>query len=57
MLADLSRKVGRFIFGKLLPKGRSYPILRGHLKGSRFILGAASGEGGGGDSVLRLSRA
>lgn len=42
----LARSVGRFIFGKLLPQ-RPYRVIRGPLKGARFILGSLSGEGGG----------
>lgn len=40
------RRVARFISGRLLPR-RAYTVLRGPLKGSRFILGSLSGEGGG----------
>lgn len=36
----------RVIFGRLLPK-LPYPVLRGPLRGLRFILGAAAGEAGG----------
>ncbi|QQS32451.1 MAG: FkbM family methyltransferase [Acidobacteriota bacterium] len=42
----LARSVGRFIFGKLLPR-RPYRVIRGPLIGARFILGSLSGEGGG----------
>ncbi len=40
------RRVARFISGRLLPR-RAYTVLRGPMKGSRFILGSLSGEGGG----------
>lgn len=39
--------IARFIMGRLLPKGMILPVLRGPLKGARFILGAGAGEGGG----------
>jgi len=41
------RSIGRFLTGKVLPKGIAYPIILGPLKGFRFILGAAAGEGCG----------
>lgn len=47
MRATQLRRVGRFLFGVVLPKNRAYPIMRGPLSGYRFILGAAAGEGGG----------
>jgi FkbM family methyltransferase len=40
------RIAGRFIYGKVLPK-RPYRVLRGPLKGARFMLGSLSGAGGG----------
>lgn len=45
------RRVARFISGRLLPR-RAYTILRGPMKGSRFILGSLSGEGGGASVYL-----
>lgn len=36
----------RFICGRLLPKV-AYPVVRGPLRGAKFILGAFAGEGGG----------
>lgn len=42
----MARKLGRFVFGNLMPAA-AYPVLKGPLKGSRFILGALAGEGGG----------
>lgn len=39
------RKIGRF-FAKKLPH-LAYPVFRGPLRGSRFILGALAGKGGG----------
>lgn len=38
--------VGRFVYGKLLPR-RPYSVVRGPLRGAKFILGSLSGEGGG----------
>lgn len=40
------RKLARVVSGRLLPR-IPYPVLRGPLKGARFILGSLSGEGGG----------
>lgn len=40
------RRFARFVSGKLLPR-RPYRVLMGPLKGSRFVLGSMSGEGGG----------
>ncbi|MBK9527721.1 MAG: FkbM family methyltransferase [Acidobacteria bacterium] len=45
------RRVARFISGRLLPR-RAYTVLRGPMKGSRFILGSLSGEGGGASVYL-----
>lgn len=45
------RKVGRFVSGRMLPR-TAYPVLRGPLRGARFILGALSGEGGGASVYL-----
>lgn len=36
----------RWLCGRVLP-ALPYPVIRGPLRGSRFILGAAAGEGGG----------
>lgn len=38
--------IARTLFGRLLPK-LPYPVLRGPLRGSRYILGATAGEAGG----------
>lgn len=43
---SIQRRFARFLFGKVLPR-RAYSVLSGPLKGSRFVLGALSGEGGG----------
>jgi FkbM family methyltransferase len=40
------RRAGRFIAGRIMPPW-PYPVLRGPLRGSWFVLGAAAGEGGG----------
>jgi FkbM family methyltransferase len=42
----VTRAAARFIFGKLLPRW-PYPVVRGPLRGNRFILGATAGEAGG----------
>ena len=47
MSLTLLRRIARFVFGKVLPKGIAYPVLSGPLKGSRFCLGSGAGEGGG----------
>jgi FkbM family methyltransferase len=38
--------IARVVFGRLLPRW-PYPVLRGPLRGYRFILGALAGEAGG----------
>jgi FkbM family methyltransferase len=43
---DLIRACARIVFGRLLPR-LAYPVIRGPLKGAKFILGTLSGEGGG----------
>ena len=45
-MKNLLRAAGREIFGKLLPQ-KAYPVVRGHLRGARFILGTLEGAGGG----------
>jgi FkbM family methyltransferase len=50
-----SRSIARFVFGKILPKGYAYPVVRGPLHGIRFVLGAAAGEGGGASVLFGLS--
>ncbi len=45
-MESLTRRIARTISGKMMPR-TSYPVLSGPLKGSKFILGAMSGEGGG----------
>jgi FkbM family methyltransferase len=42
------------MFGKLLPRF-AYPVIRGPLKGARFVLGASSGDGGGATVYFNLS--
>lgn len=49
----LLRAAGRKIFGDLLPK-RAYPVLRGRLRGARFVLGTLEGAGGGGSVYFDL---
>ncbi len=43
---SILRRVVRFVSGRLMPR-RPYRVLIGPLKGSRFVLGSLSGEGGG----------
>ncbi len=40
------KAIARFISGKLLPR-MAYPVLRGPLRGARFVLGSLAGPGGG----------
>lgn len=47
------RGVGRTLYGKILPR-RAYTVLRGHLRGAKFVLGALEGEGGGGSVYFNL---
>lgn len=54
MIAAQFRHIGRFLFGTVLPKNRAYPIIRGPLRGYCFILGAASGEGGGATTYFNM---
>jgi FkbM family methyltransferase len=53
-MTGIARALGRFVFGKLLPRGLPLPVLRGPLRGMRFILGAAAGEGGGASVYFNL---
>ena len=43
----------RFLVGRLLPRW-AYPVMRGPLRGARFILGSLAGEGGGSTVYLNL---
>jgi FkbM family methyltransferase len=54
MAESLPRQLLRHTLAKWLPRGIAYPVLRGPLKGTRFILGAAAGEGGGASVYLNL---
>lgn len=54
MFEEFIRSCARFVSGKVLPRGIAYPILRGPLRGYRFILGALAGEGGGGSVYLGM---
>ncbi len=40
------RPGARYLFGKLMPR-LAYPVVRGPLRGARFVLGTLAGEGGG----------
>ncbi len=44
----------RLVFGRLLPR-LAYPVLRGPLRGARFILGTSAGEGGGATVYFNMS--
>ena len=46
--------MARFLSGKLLPR-IAYPVLRGPLRGARFVLGSAAGPGRGATIYLNLS--
>lgn len=48
------RLLGRFVFGKLLPKGIPYPVFMGPLKGEKFVLGSMGGEGGGATTYFNM---
>ena len=45
-MSNFLRKSGRFLFGKVLPRA-AYPVVSGPMRGTKFILGALAGEGGG----------
>lgn len=45
-MAETVRAFARFVAGRLLPR-TAYPVLRGPLRGTRFVLASLSGEGGG----------
>ena len=47
------RRVGRAVYGKILPR-RAYRVMRGHLRGAKFVLGTLEGEGGGGSVYFNL---
>jgi FkbM family methyltransferase len=55
MMSNWPRRIARFAFGKVLPKGYAYPVVRGPLRGFRFILGAAAGAGGGASILFGLA--
>ncbi len=52
-MKNLARSAGRVIFGKLLPQ-MAFPVMKGHLRGAKFILGTLEGEGGGGSVYFDL---
>lgn len=45
-MLSFARSSARFLFGKILPR-LAYPVIRGPLRGARFVLGTLAGEGGG----------
>lgn len=51
---QLIRAIARIVFGKLLPR-MPYPVIRGPLKGAKFILGTSSGECGGASVYFNMS--
>ncbi len=51
---NLVRASARILFGKVLPR-LAYPVIRGPLKGAKFILGTSSGEGGGATVYFNMS--
>ena len=52
-MPNLLRSTAQIIFGKILPQ-LPYRVVRGPLKGFKFILGANSGEGGGATIYFNL---
>jgi FkbM family methyltransferase len=52
-MKNLARLAAQAIFGKLLPK-KAYPVISGHLRGAKFVLGTLEGEGGGGSVYFNL---
>ena len=55
MADNLLRLFLRHTLAQWLPRGISYPVVRGPLKGFRFILGSAAGEGRGSSVYLNLA--
>lgn len=47
------RSIGKFLFGKILPHF-AYPVVKGPLRGQKFILGTLGGKGGGGTVYFNL---
>ena len=52
-MISLFRSSTRIVFGKLLPR-LAYPVVRGPLRGARFVLGALAGEGGGASAYFDM---
>jgi FkbM family methyltransferase len=52
-MRNILRSSVRFLVGKLVPRW-AYRVLRGPLRGARFILGSLAGEGGGSTVYLNL---
>jgi FkbM family methyltransferase len=50
---SMPRKFLRWVGGSVLPR-TAYPVVKGPLKGRRFVLGAAAGEGGGASVYVGL---
>jgi len=49
----LLRSIGKVLFGKILPR-YAYPVIRGPLRGKKFILGTLGGKGGGGTVYFNM---
>lgn len=52
-MKQVLRSIGRLVYGKILPR-RAYRVLRGQLRGAKFVLGTLEGEGGGGSVYFDL---
>lgn len=53
-MSQLLRRIGRAVYGKILPR-RAYKVLRGPLRGAKFVLGTLEGAGGGGSVYFNLT--
>ncbi len=53
-MSQFLRRVGRAVYGKILPR-RAYKVLRGPLRGAKFVLGTLEGAGGGGSVYFNLT--
>jgi FkbM family methyltransferase len=52
-MRSMLKQVALFVVANILPRW-AYPVLRGPLRGARFILGALAGEGGGSKVYLSM---
>jgi FkbM family methyltransferase len=53
LVLSSARRLVRWVCGRVLPRV-PYPVLRGPLRGTRFILGAAAGEGCGASVYVNM---